>query len=74
MKQIERRMHTGIVIECELTLREKLRVLLSKKFAISVDLLVDSENGVLESECSEMLSQFFRELREKKKRLTNGES
>jgi len=50
MKQIERRMNTGIVIECELTLREKLRVLLSKKFAVSVDLLVDSENGVLESE------------------------
>lgn len=44
-------MNTGIVIECELTLREKLRVLFSKKFAVSVDFLVDSENGVLESEC-----------------------
>ena len=51
MKQIERRMNTGMVIECELTLREKLRVLFSKKFAVSVDFLVDSENGVLESEC-----------------------
>ena len=35
---------------------------------------VEIERGVLEEECSEMLSQFFRELREKKKRLTNGES
>lgn len=50
MKQIERRMNAGIVIECELTLKEKIRVLFAKKFAVSVDLLVDSENGVLESE------------------------
>ena len=50
MKQTEKRMRTGIVIECELTLREKLRVFFTKKFAVSVDLLVDSDNGVIESE------------------------
>ena len=32
---------------------------------------VELEKGVLEEECSAMLSQFFRELREKKKRLTS---
>ena len=50
MKQTEKRMRTGIVIECELTLREKLSVFFTKKFAVSVDLLVDSDNGVIESE------------------------
>ena len=35
---------------------------------------VEIERGVLEAECSEMLSQFFRELREKKKRLTSEQS
>ena len=49
MKQTEKRMSTGIVIVCEMTLREKLRVLFSKKFVVSIDLLVDSNNGILES-------------------------
>ena len=31
MKQTERRMKNDIAIECELTLKEKLRVLLCKK-------------------------------------------
>lgn len=57
MKQTEKRMSTGIVIECELTLREKLRVLFSKKFAVSVDFLVDSDNGVLKSECPILTSK-----------------
>ena len=35
---------------------------------------VEIERGVLEEECSAMLSLFFKELREKKKRLTTGES
>lgn len=57
MKQTEKRMSTGIVIECELTFREKLRVLFSKKFAVSVDFLVDSDNGVLKSECPILTSK-----------------
>lgn len=32
---------------------------------------VELEKGVLQEECSEMLSQFFRELRDKKKQLKN---
>ncbi len=57
MKQTEKRMGTGIVIECELTLKEKLRVLFSKKFAVSVDYLVDSSNGVVKSEYSILTSK-----------------
>ena len=52
MKQTERRMKNDIAIECELTLKEKLRVLLSKKFVVSVDLSFESSNGILESEYS----------------------
>ena len=40
MKQTERRMGTDISIECKLTLKEKL----------TVDLSVDSNYGILESE------------------------
>lgn len=50
MKKTEKRMRTGIVIECETTLIEKLRILFSKKFFVAVDLLVGSENEVLKSE------------------------
>ena len=50
MKQTERRMGTDISIECKLTLKEKIRVLFSKKFAVTVDLSVDSNYGILESE------------------------
>lgn len=50
MKKTEKRMSTGIVIECETTLVEKLRILFSKKFFVAVDLLIGSENGILKSE------------------------
>ena len=50
MKQTERRMGGDITIECKLTLKEKLRVLFSKKFVVTVDLSFESSNGILESE------------------------
>ena len=50
MKQTERRMKNDIAIECELTLKEKLRVLLCKKMVVKVDLSCDSNDGILRSE------------------------
>ena len=50
MKQTERRMGSDISIECELTLKEKLRVLFSNKFVVTVDLSFESSDGILESE------------------------
>ena len=50
MKQTERRMKNDIAIECELTLKEKLRVLLCKKIVVKVDLSCDSNDGILRSE------------------------
>ena len=50
MKQIERRMGSDIAIECKLTLKEKLRVLFSNKFVVTVDLSFESSDGILESE------------------------
>lgn len=50
MRQIRRTMGRDIVIECEMTLREKLRVLFSKKFVVRVDLSCDAEDGILTSE------------------------
>ena len=43
MKQTERRMGSDIAIECKLTLKEKLRVLFSNKFVVTVDLSFESE-------------------------------
>ena len=50
MKQTERRMDSDIAIECKLTLKEKLRVLFSNKFVVTVDLSFESSDGILESE------------------------
>ena len=50
MKQTERRMGRDIAIECKLTLKEKLRVLFSNKFVVTVDLSFESSDGILESE------------------------
>ena len=50
MKQTERRMGSDIAIECKLTLKEKLRVLFSNKFVVTVDLSFESSDGILESE------------------------
>ena len=50
MKQTERRMGSDITIECKLTLKEKLRVLFSNKFVVTVDLSFESSDGILESE------------------------
>lgn len=43
MKQIERRCKEGIHIYCKPTLKEKIRILFSRKFKIEVDLTVDAE-------------------------------
>ena len=50
MKQTERRTGNDIAIECKLTLKEKLRVLFSNKFVVTVDLSFESSDGILESE------------------------
>ena len=50
MKQTERRMGSDIDIECKLTLKEKLRVLFSNKFVVTVDLSFEPSDGILESE------------------------
>ena len=50
MKQTERRMGSDIAIEYKLTLKEKLRVLFSNKFVVTIDLSFESSDGILESE------------------------
>lgn len=43
MKQVERRFKEGVHIYCTPTLKEKLRILFSRKFKIEVDLTVNAE-------------------------------
>ena len=43
MKQVERRFKEGVHIYCTPTLKEKLKILFSRKFKIEVDFSVNAE-------------------------------